>query len=277
MMAAPGRRIRGAAGREETVGSLEGRTALVTGGGSGIGRAVAARLRDEGAFVVICGRRTAGLEQARAAISPSGEGIACVTADVTKTVDITGVARFLAARGAGLDILANCAGMMRFGRLEGLEPAALQSMFDVNTFAPWRLSVAVLPLMRERGGGAIVNVSSISGLRPFAGSGAYCMSKAALIMMSQVMALELARDGVRVNAVCPGMVEDTGLGDGIFTAADVAASYERFRPLHPLGRNGKPRDVAEAVLFLCSAASSWITGAVLPLDGGRHLTTNTPT
>jgi len=76
--------------------------------------------------------------------------------------------------------------------------------------------------------------------------------------------------------VCPGMVEDTELGDGVFSAADVAASYDRFRSVHPLGRNGKPRDVAEAVLFLCSEASSWITGAVLPLDGGRHLTTNRP-
>jgi meso-butanediol dehydrogenase/(S,S)-butanediol dehydrogenase/diacetyl reductase len=257
-------------------GRLDGRTALVTGGGSGIGRAVAARLHAEGAFVFICGRRAATLEQACAAISPGGERIAHVAADVTKAGDVAELARSVAARGAGLDILANCAGMMRFGRLDGLEPAALQSLFDVNTFAPWRVSVAVLPLMRGRGAGAIVNVSSISGMRPFEGSGAYCMSKAALIMMSQVMALELARDHVRVNAVCPGMVEDTGLGAGIFSAADVAASYERFRPLHPLGRNGKPRDVAEAVLFLCSDASSWITGAVLPLDGGRHLTTNTP-
>jgi len=165
---------------------------------------------------------------------------------------------------------------MRFGSLESLVPAAMQAMFDINAFSPWRLSVAALPIMRKRGGGTIVNVSSISGMRPFEGSGAYCMSKAALIMMSQVMALELAREGVRVNAVCPGMVEGTELGNAVFSAADVAASYERFRPLHPLGRNGKPRDVAEAVLFLCSDASSWMTGAILPLDGGRHLTTNKP-
>jgi NAD(P)-dependent dehydrogenase (short-subunit alcohol dehydrogenase family) len=149
-------------------------------------------------------------------------------------------------------------------------------MFDVNTFAPWRMSVAALPLLRQRGAGAIVNIASISGLRPFEGSGAYCMSKAALVMLTQVMALELAGEGIRVNAVCPGMVEDTGLGDAEFSRDQVAASYDRFRSLHPLGRNGTPADVADAVLFLAGPASSWITGAILPLDGGRHLATNRP-
>jgi NAD(P)-dependent dehydrogenase (short-subunit alcohol dehydrogenase family) len=258
------------------MGRLDGRTALVTGGGSGIGRAVAARLHEEGAFVFICGRRAAALEQAGAGISAGGERIAHAAADLTKAEEVAALVRSVEARGAGLDILVNCAGIMSFGKLDRLELSALHAMFDINTFAPWRLSVAVLPLIRERSGGAIVNISSISGMRPFEGSGAYCMSKAALIMMSQVMALEFARDGVRVNVLCPGMVEDTELGNGVFSAADVAASYDRFRSLHPLGRNGKPRDVAEAVLFLCSEASSWITGAVLPLDGGRHLTTNRP-
>jgi NAD(P)-dependent dehydrogenase (short-subunit alcohol dehydrogenase family) len=138
------------------------------------------------------------------------------------------------------------------------------------------MSVAVLPLLRQRGGGAIVNVSSISGMRPFAGSGAYCMSKAALLMLTQVMALELAADHVRVNAVCPGMVEDTGLGDAIFRPEQVTASYDRFRALHPLGRNGTPADVASAVAYLAGPESTWVTGAILPLDGGRQLTTNAP-
>jgi NAD(P)-dependent dehydrogenase (short-subunit alcohol dehydrogenase family) len=257
-------------------GRLDGRTALVTGGGSGIGRAVAARLHAEGAHVLICGRRAAALESACGEISPQGERIGFAAADLTTAGGMEAAVRTAAGSGAGLDILVNAAGVMRFGRLDQLEPAAMQSMFDINTFAPWRLTAAVLPLMRRRGGGAVVNVSSISGLRPFEGSGAYCMSKAALVMMTQVMALELARDRVRVNAVCPGMVEGTELGDAIFSPSDVAASYDRFRPLHPLGRNGTPADVAEAVLFLCADSSSWITGAVLPLDGGRHLTTNRP-
>jgi len=261
------------------MGTLEGRTALVTGGGTGIGRAVAGRLAAEGAVVVICGRRAAALEQARAAITADVADpgrVVAVTADVTREEDVRAVAKALADRAQGLDVLVNCAGMMRFGRLDALDSAGMRTMFDVNTFAPWRMSVAVLPLLRQRGAGAIVNIASISGTRPFEGSGAYCMSKAAIVMLTQVMALELAGEGIRVNAVAPGMVEDTGLGDAAFSPAQVAASYDRFRPLHPLGRNGTPADVADAVLFLASPASSWITGAILPLDGGRHLTTNRP-
>ena len=166
--------------------------------------------------------------------------------------------------------------MMSFGRLTDVSPDSMRGMFELNTFAAWRLSVALLPAMKKAAGAAIVNVSSISGMRPFEGSGAYCMSKSALIMMSEVMALELAPERIRVNVVCPGMVEDTDLGNEIFSPDQVVASYDRFRPLHPLGRNGKPIDVAEAVLFLVSDESSWITGAVLPLDGGRHLASNKP-
>jgi NAD(P)-dependent dehydrogenase (short-subunit alcohol dehydrogenase family) len=261
------------------MGMLEGRTALVTGGGTGIGRGVAERLAAEGAFVFICGRRPAALEQARAGIAAAigrGDRVAGVAADVTREDDVRAVAKAVADRGQGLDVLVNCAGMMRFGRLDTLDRAGMQTMFDVNAFAPWRMSVAALPLLRQRSHGAIVNIASISGMRPFEGSGAYCMSKAALVMLTQVMALELAGEGIRVNAVCPGMVEDTGLGEAAFTPEQVAASYDRFRPLHPLGRNGTPADIAEAVLFLAGPASSWITGAILPLDGGRHLTTNRP-
>jgi NAD(P)-dependent dehydrogenase (short-subunit alcohol dehydrogenase family) len=261
------------------MGMLEGRTALVTGGGTGIGRGVARRLAAEGAFVFVCGRRPAALEQARAEIAEAigrGDRVAGIAADVTREDDVRAVAKAVADRGQGLDVLVNCAGMMRFGRLDALESAGMRTMFDVNAFAPWRVSVAALPLLRQSGAGAIVNIASISGMRPFEGSGAYCMSKAALLMLTQVMALELAGEGIRVNAVCPGMVEDTGLGDAVFSHEQVAASYDRFRPLHPLGRNGTPTDVADAVLFLASPASSWITGAILPLDGGRHLTTNRP-
>jgi NAD(P)-dependent dehydrogenase (short-subunit alcohol dehydrogenase family) len=255
---------------------LDRKTALVAGGGSGIGRAVAGRLHSEGAFVVLSGRREEKLRESATLFAPTGDRVACVAADLTRPEDITRLVGEVDKHCQGLDVLVNCMGMMRFGKLESLTPQQLCAMFDVNTIAPWQLSVACLSLMRPRGAGSIINISSISGMRPFAGSGAYCVSKAALIMMSQVMALELAAEGIRVNLICPGLVEDTELGNAMFNQAQTQASYDRFRGLHPLGRNGKPVDVAEAALFFASAQSAWITGAVLPLDGGRHLTTNAP-
>ena len=258
------------------MGTMEGYTALVAGGGTGIGRAIAQALHAEGAFVFICGRREGKLKEACALISAKGERIAGVAADVTQTQDIERLVKSVREKRGGLDVLVNCTGIMRFGKLEALQPAVLRDMLEVNTIAPWQLSVAVLLLMRARKAGSIVNISSISGMRPFEGSGAYCMSKSALIMMSQVMALEVASENIRVNVICPGMVEETELGDAVFAPDQVAASYERFRSTHPLGRNGKPRDVAAAALFFASPQSSWITGAVLPLDGGRHLTSNKP-
>ena len=258
------------------MGILEGYTALVAGGGTGIGRAIGQALHAEGAFLFICGRREAKLNEACSLISPSGERISAVVTDVTHAQDIERLVTAVRERRGGLDVLVNCTGIMRFGKLESLQPTALRDMLEINTIAPLQLSVAVLPLMRTRKQGSIVNISSISGMRPFEGSGAYCMSKSALIMMSQVMALEVASENIRVNVICPGMVEETELGDGVFAPDQVTASYARFRSTHPLGRNGKPRDVAEAALFFSSAQSSWITGAVLPLDGGRHLTSNKP-
>jgi NAD(P)-dependent dehydrogenase (short-subunit alcohol dehydrogenase family) len=237
---------------------------------------VAKRFHDEGSFVFICGRRESRLRKSREYISPTGEGVAAIQADLTRGDDLAKVAESILARRGGLDALINCAGIMRFGSLETLEPKALREMLDINAVAPWQLSVAMLPLMRARGAASIVNIASISGMRPFEGSGAYCMSKSALIMMSQVMALELAAERIRVNVLCPGLVEDTELGDAIFSPEQVAASYDRFRSTHPLGRNGKPIDVAEAALFFASTRSSWITGAVLPVDGGRHLASNKP-
>jgi NAD(P)-dependent dehydrogenase (short-subunit alcohol dehydrogenase family)/broad specificity phosphatase PhoE len=260
----------------DAMGRLEGKIALVTGAGSGIGLAIARCFHQEGASVVLCGRRVERLAGGAREISPGGERITVAAADLTVEEELSRVAELAGRQARRLDILVNCAGIMRFAGLADTGVDDMLRMFKINTFAPWRMSVALLPLFRAAGGGSIVNVASISGSRPFAGSGAYCMSKAALIMMSQVMALELARDRIRVNCISPGMVEDTELGDSLFTPEQVRFSYDRFRPLHPLGRNGRPIDVAQAALFFACEESAWITGGVLPLDGGRHLTTNAP-
>lgn len=256
--------------------SLAGQTAIVTGGGTGIGRAIAARFHEEGAHIVICGRRREQLDKAARAISPEGERIVAVTADVTREEDILKVVRAAVSKTGGIDVLVNSAGLMRFGKLDESGVESWDLMMRTNAFAPWRFMVAVLPEMRKRGGGAILNISSIAGIKAFPGAGIYCASKAVLQVLTQVLAMETAAEGIRVNAICPAVVEDTELADPIFGAGKVRDFYNTMRPLHPLGRNGKPSDIANAALFLVSRESSWITGVLLSVDGGRHMATNRP-
>ncbi len=258
------------------MGVLDGKTALVAGGGTGIGKAIASRFYAEGATVFLCGRREEMLLSAARSFSPTMERVFCVKADITEEGDVGRLMQVLTEKHGRLDILVNSAGTMKFGRLEQIERQAVLEMLTINTVGPWMLMKAALPLMRKAGKGSIINLSSLSGIRPSVGGGAYCTSKAALIMLSQVFALEIAEEGIRINLLCPGLVEDTELGSETFSPEQVRASYERFRHLHPLGRNGKPEDVAEAALFFASDASSWITGAVVPVDGGRHMTINRP-
>ena len=259
------------------MGLLEGKTAIITGGGTGIGRAIAARFHAEGANVAICGRRSSVLADAAAVISPDGSRFMFQALDVGKPEAIRTFVDAVANRFGGVDILVNNAGIMRFKTLAESDEQLWSGILDTNLMGPWRLMNAVVPYMRKRGGGSIVNLSSIAGHKALPGAGVYCTSKAALGMMSQVAALELAPDKIRVNLIAPGLIEDTELADPIFGAEGIPAFYEKMRALHPLGRSGVPEDAANAVLFLASDQSSWISGVLLPLDGGRHLATNRPT
>lgn len=258
------------------MGKLEGKTAVITGGGTGIGRAIAQVFHDEGARVVVTGRRKAKLEETCAALSPSGERASFVVADVIVESDIERLFAEAAAPGGKIDILVNNAGVMRFARLDATPQEQWDLMMRTNTWAPWRLMVHALPCLRRNGGGSIINISSIAGIKAFAGTGVYCASKAALQTLSQVMAMEGAAEGIRVNCILPALVEDTELSEPIFGAENVPAFWNRMRALHPLGRNGQPGDIASAALFLASDESSWITGTLLNVDGGRHLATNRP-
>jgi NAD(P)-dependent dehydrogenase (short-subunit alcohol dehydrogenase family) len=164
---------------------------------------------------------------------------------------------------------------MRFAPFEQADEAHWQSLMDINCWGPRRLMAAALPFMRAAGG-SIVNIASIAGEHAFPGAAAYGAAKRALRHISQVLAMEEAAHGIRVNVICPGVVEDTELLQGVLPAERQADFLHTFAGLHPLGRNGRPDDVADAVLFFASPMSRWITGAVLPLDGGRHLATNRP-
>jgi NAD(P)-dependent dehydrogenase (short-subunit alcohol dehydrogenase family) len=255
---------------------LAGKVAIVTGGGTGIGRAIARRFHEEGAFVSVFGRRRDKLDETCGLLSPTRERVLAVNGDITVDDDIRRLIDEVTRQAGKIDIVVNNAGVMRFGKLEESSPATWDLMMKTNAYGPWRMMALVLPVMRRNGGGSIINLSSLAGIKAFPGSGLYCASKAALQTLSQVMAMEAAPDHVRVNCLLPALVEDTELADPIIGTANIPGFWDKLRPLHPLGRNGKPRDIADAALFFASDESAWITGTLLSVDGGRHMATNRP-
>ncbi|HKY32973.1 MAG TPA: glucose 1-dehydrogenase [Candidatus Polarisedimenticolia bacterium] len=246
---------------------LAGKSALVTGGGSGLGRAIALRFASEGASVTVAGRRRQALEAA------AGEGsgrVAAVAGDVTREDDR---ARFVEAalRPSGtLDILVNAAGILEAGSLRSTTHEAWDRSLDVNLRSIYALTRLAAPHLEEARG-SILNLSSVAGLRPYPGLLAYCVSKAALDQLTRCLALELAPLGVRVNALNPGVVVTDLHRAGGMSAEDYAAFLERGKTTHPLGRVGRPDDVAAFALFLSSDRAGWVTGGTFSVDGGRAL------
>ncbi|MCE5249166.1 SDR family oxidoreductase [bacterium] len=257
------------------MGQLDGKTAIITGGGTGIGQAIARRFHDEGAAVVLCGRRKDKLTETAALLGDSSR-VFCIAADITVEDDIRRLFMETVQKTGKIDILVNNAGVMRFGTLGETPVGEWDLMMKTNAWGPWRLMANVLPFMKKNGGGSIINISSIAGIKAYPGVGVYCASKAALQTLSQVAAMEMAGDNVRVNCILPAVVEDTELSEPIFGRENVPPFWEKMRPLHPLGRNGKPKDIADAALFFASDQSAWITGVLLNVDGGRHMATNRP-
>jgi len=243
---------------------LAGKAALVTGGSSGLGRAIGRRFAAEGARVMFVGRREPRLAEA------AGPGGSYVVADLVRPEQAERAVRAAVDKFGGLDILVNAAGVIGNGGILDGAPGEWRRLWDANVETVYHVTRAAAPHLVKRKGSAIINLSSVCSLRPFPNLLAYCSGKAAVDMMTQCLALELAPHGVRVNAINPGVVV-TELHTVSGAVPDYPAFLERSKATHPLGRVGSPEDIAGLAVFLAGDESSWITGALHSIDGGRQL------
>jgi NAD(P)-dependent dehydrogenase (short-subunit alcohol dehydrogenase family) len=251
--------------RIKTSGRLSGKVALVTGAGSGIGRAIAIAFAEQGARVALVGRRKLALEQVAAEI---GENAIAIPGDVSKCEDIERVVTATVAQFGHLHILVNNAARLAAGTAESHSEAEWDETFDTNVRGLWLLSRVALPHMRKAGNGSIINISSVLGLVGAKNRVAYAASKGAVTLMTKAMALDHAHEQIRVNAICPGIVDTELVAQFINNALDPEATRKQRIALHPMGRFGQPEDIAHAAVYLASDESAWVTGIAMPVDGG---------
>lgn len=244
---------------------LENKIAIVTGGTSGIGRAAAVALAAAGAKVVVAGRRDAeGAETLKQVQAAGGEGL-FVRTDVAKEADVAALVQKTLAKFGRLDIAFNNAGIESLGPATEVSEAEYRRVFDINV---WGVLAAIkheAPAMLQTGGGSIINTSSVAGHIGMAGASIYVASKFAVEGITKTTALEFAKQGIRVNAVAPAAIE-TDMIDRFAGKEGDMRNY--LTSLHPIGRMGKPREIADAVVWLASDQSSFVTGHSLLLDGG---------
>lgn len=256
-------------GREDgAAGLLQGKVAVVTGGGSGLGAATAKVLARNGATVVISGRRLDALE-AQAAHIRAANGVAVpVQSDVSKPEQVRALVEGAIETYGGIDILVNNAG--RHGQFIIAHEVALEDFDDIiatNLRGPFLMAQAAIPSMLARGGGAIVNISSMAGIVGLKYCVSYSAAKAGLVNMTRTLALDYGDKGIRVNCICPGGMGPTESHDRI-PPEELARAFEATRPGSPIATPAHVDDVAELVLFLVGPHGIAMTGAVIPFDGG---------
>ena len=244
---------------------LEGKVAVITGGNAGMGEAVAKRFTEEGASVVITGRRQPELDRVVKIIRQNNGKVLAVAGSVTDEAHAKDVARKAIDSLGRIDILVNNAGVGDFGkRLHEIDDATWNTVFDINLTGVFRMTRAIVPQMLKQQSGSIVNISSVASLAGIPGLSAYAASKGGLDALTRALAIDYAQDGIRCNVVNPGLI-DTPM------AAPLMSNTERLQSLlsqYAIRRAGTPEEVANMVLYLASDEARWVTGGTFPIDGG---------
>lgn len=235
---------------------LSGRRILVTGAASGIGRAIAARFAGEGAVVALLDR------------VPIAQGVA-IRCDLLDQAAVAPAVAEAASRMGGLDGVVNCAGADLMRPLEETTPDEWQRIIGVNLTAPMLVCQAALPAMKAAGRGTIVAIASGAALRPLPNRTAYCAAKAGVVMFCKSLSIELSASNIRVNAICPGIIDTPMWRASWEGAADPEAELAMILDRYVIKRVGQPREIADAALFLTSDESSYMTGTAIAVDGGR--------
>lgn len=248
---------------------LSGKTALVTGASKGIGEAMARALAEFGAKVVVSSRKQESVELVAASFNKDGYESKAIAANMGDINDIHNLVDKTVEEYGGVDIIINnAAANPVFGPIQNTDERAFDKIIDVNLKGPFELSKKAYPILKKRGGGSVINISSIGGITPEQCIGIYSVSKAGIINMTQAMAQDWGPDNIRVNAICPGLIK-TKFSEALWNDEKI---LDRFIKKIPMGRAGNPDDLGGLAVFLASDAAAYCTGGIYMMDGGYKAT-----